>query len=281
MHSIQHPIDLLLLLLLLPDPRQHQQSYGHRHGHSQFTEGNEHWAKQQLVLSLPDHFLLGPHEIEVLWKLLILTASLGTCAFLICLWRTVLTIKPRQYEVTLDQIKKKIDDFKKENRDLEKKIASWEEKVRKAKEAKKQAETKREHKLSLAEVHKLKAQDELGDQELRALTSKIHELKESKKFLEGRCNALSSQKTAKEAVLNLLKKKLDVVVEFSERRKLTAEECNSPGSQPKPAVSLSLIFAGWTGTSLVAFQPVAKRRSGYWSPSFMLKFPVFPGDSGS
>ncbi|XP_045848675.1 transport and Golgi organization protein 1 homolog isoform X2 [Meles meles] len=178
----------------------------------------------QLVLSLPDHFLLGPHEIEVLWKLLILTASLGTCAFLIYLWRTVLAIKPRQYEVTLDQIKKKIDDFKKENRDLEKKIACWEEKVRKAKEAKKQSETKREHKLSLAEVHKLKAQDELGDQELRALTSKNHELKESKKFLEGRCNALSSQKTAKEAELILLKKKLDVVVEFSERRKLTAEE---------------------------------------------------------
>ncbi|VCW66979.1 unnamed protein product [Gulo gulo] len=54
---------------------------------------------------------------------------------------------------TLDQIKKKIDDFKKENGDLEKKLASWEEKIR---EAKKQAETKREHKVSLAEVHKLK-----------------------------------------------------------------------------------------------------------------------------
>ncbi|XP_032698589.1 transport and Golgi organization protein 1 homolog [Lontra canadensis] len=117
--------------------------------------------------------------------------------------------------VTLDQIQMKIDDLKKENRDLEKTII---------REAKKQAEMKREHKLSLAEVgSKLKAQDEL-DQELRALTSKKQELKERKKFLEDQCNALSSQKTAKEAELNLLKKKVDMVVEFSEKRKLTAEE---------------------------------------------------------
>ena len=125
----------------------------------------------------------------------------------------------------------------------------------------------------------LKAQDELGDQELRALTSENQELKgmlfggkkspyggnefasgrermpsclhvlpfslphrnrvlrswhkhtkanssftERKKFLEDQCNALSSQKTAKEAESNLLKKKVDMVVEFSEKRKLTAEE---------------------------------------------------------
>ncbi|XP_044934882.1 loricrin-like [Mustela putorius furo] len=193
------------------------QSYGHGHGHSRFSEGNEHQAKQQLVLSLPDPFCLGPHGIEVLWKLLILTAFLGTCAFLIYLWRTILAIKPRQYEVTLDQIKMKINNLKNENRDLEKNIASWEEKAR---EAKKQAETKREHKRSLAGVRKLKAQDALADQELRALTSKNQELKERKTFLEDQCNALSS----KEAELNLLKKKLDMVVEFSENRKLTAEE---------------------------------------------------------
>ena len=35
--------------------------------------------------------------------------------------------------------------------------------------------------------------------------------------------------------------------------------CMSLGSQPKPAVSLSLIFAGWMRASLVAFQPVPKR----------------------
>ncbi|XP_045848909.1 transport and Golgi organization protein 1 homolog [Meles meles] len=213
-----------------------------------------------LVFSLPDHFRLGPDVTEVLWKLLILTASLGSCAFLIYLWRTVLAIKPRQYGVTLDQIKKKIDDLKKENRDLEKNIASWEEKIR---EAKKQAETKREQreKLSLAEVNKLKeniknveeinenlkdilhckqallqvvrekdiknvdvVQDELDDRELRALAPKNQEMEEYEKFLEDQYNALRSQKTAKEAELNLLKKKVDMVVEFTERQKLTAEE---------------------------------------------------------
>ncbi|XP_047570282.1 transport and Golgi organization protein 1 homolog isoform X12 [Lutra lutra] len=127
-------------------------SYGHGHGHSPFTEGNEHRATQQ--------------------------------------------IKPRQYEVTLEQIKMKINDLKKENSVLEENIASCEE----------------------------KAQDELGDQELRAFTSKNQELKERKKFLEDQRNSLSSQKTAKEAELNLLKKKVDMVVEFSEKRKLTAEE---------------------------------------------------------
>ncbi|XP_045848911.1 transport and Golgi organization protein 1 homolog [Meles meles] len=236
------------------------QRYGHRCGHSPFTEGNEHWATQQLVFSLPDHFRLGPDVTEVLWKLLILTASLGSCAFLIYLWRTVLAIKPRQYGVTLDQIKKKIDDLKKENRDLEKNIASWEEKIR---EAKKQAEMKREQreKLSLAEVNKLKeniknveeinenlkdilhckqallqvvrekdiknvdvVQDELDDRELRALAPKNQEMEEYEKFLEDQYNALRSQKTAKEAELNLLKKKVDMVVEFTERQKLTAED---------------------------------------------------------
>ncbi|XP_032692047.1 transport and Golgi organization protein 1 homolog [Lontra canadensis] len=150
-----------------------------------------------LVLSLPDHFCLGPNVIKVLWKFLILTASLGTCAFLIYFWRTVLTVKPRQYEVTLDQIKKKIDDFKKENRNLEKNLASWEEKIR---EAKKQAETKREHKVSLAEVHKLKQNQVLRSWHKRSKGNSS--FTESKKFLEDKCNAPSSQKTAKEAELN-------------------------------------------------------------------------------
>ncbi|XP_032184514.1 transport and Golgi organization protein 1 homolog, partial [Mustela erminea] len=103
-----------------------------------------------LVLSLPDHFCVGPDVIEVLWKLLILTASLGTCAFLIYLWRTILAVKPRQYEVTLDQIKRNIVELKKENKYLDTNIASWEEKIR---EAKKEAQRKREHKVSLAEIN--------------------------------------------------------------------------------------------------------------------------------
>ncbi|XP_044088835.1 transport and Golgi organization protein 1 homolog [Neovison vison] len=67
-------------------------------------------------------------------------------------------------------------------------------------------------------------QDELDDEVLRAVTCKNQELKESERFLEDRYNALSSQKTAKEAELNLLRKKVDMMVEFSEQQKRTAEE---------------------------------------------------------
>lgn len=47
---------------------------------------------------------------------------------------------------------------------------------------------------------------------------------ESKKVLEQKCNALSSLKAAKEVELKLLRKKLGIVVDFSERRKVAAEE---------------------------------------------------------
>ncbi|VCW84317.1 unnamed protein product [Gulo gulo] len=70
----------------------------------------------------------------------------------------------------------------------------------------------------------LKVQVGLRVQELRALTSENLELKEIETFLEDQGDALSSQETAEEAELNLLKKKVDMMVEFTERRKLTAEE---------------------------------------------------------
>ncbi|XP_044089189.1 transport and Golgi organization protein 1 homolog isoform X2 [Neovison vison] len=188
----------------------------------------------QLVLSLPDHFCVGPDVIEVLWKLLIITACLGTCAFLIYLWRTILAVKPRQYE---DQIKSNINQVQREIKEIEKTIASWEEKIS---EAGKEAHRKRQPKVSLGEINKWKVQDELDDEVLRAVTCKNQELKvlrswhkhtkgnssftESERFLEVRYNALSSQKTAKEAELNLLRKKVDMMVEFSEQQKRTAEE---------------------------------------------------------
>ncbi|XP_044089192.1 transport and Golgi organization protein 1 homolog isoform X2 [Neovison vison] len=90
----------------------------------------------------------------------------------------------------------KISVLKNENEDLQKYIASWEE----------------------------KAQDALAELKLRASTSKNQELKERKIFLEDCDNAPSAQKIAKEAELNILKKKLDMAVEFSEKQKLIAEE---------------------------------------------------------
>ncbi|XP_044088833.1 protein WEAK CHLOROPLAST MOVEMENT UNDER BLUE LIGHT-like 1 [Neovison vison] len=162
------------------------------------------------------------------------------------------------YRFPLDQIKRNINEVQRENKDLEKTIASWEEKIR---EAKKEAQRKRQHKVSLGEINKWKenirivedinenlkdtlrlkqalsevvrardiqtvdvVQDELDDEVLRAVTCKNQELEESERFLEDRYNALSSQKTAKEAELNLLRKKVDMMVEFTEQQKRTAEE---------------------------------------------------------
>ncbi|XP_044927843.1 transport and Golgi organization protein 1 homolog isoform X1 [Mustela putorius furo] len=211
-----------------------------------------------LVLSLPDHFCVGPDVIEVLWKLLIITACLGACAFLIYLWRTILAVKPRQYEVTLDQIKRKIVELKKENKYLDTNIASWEEKIR---EAKQESHRKRAHKVSLAEINECKenikhleiinknlkdtlhlkqalseivrardiqtmdgVQDELDDEVPRALRCENQKLKEKEKFLEDRYSAPSFRKIAKEAEFNLLMKKVDMMVEFTEQQKRTAEE---------------------------------------------------------
>ncbi|XP_032183388.1 cTAGE family member 15-like [Mustela erminea] len=67
-------------------------------------------------------------------------------------------------------------------------------------------------------------QDELDDEVPRALSCENQELKEKEKFLEDRYSALSSQKIAKEAELNLLMKKVDMMVEFTEQQKRTAEE---------------------------------------------------------
>ncbi|XP_057172108.1 transport and Golgi organization protein 1 homolog isoform X3 [Ursus arctos] len=214
---------------------------------------------RKLVHVVPDRFILGLDGAGVLWNFAILTGYLGICAFLIYIWRTVLAIAPRQYEVTLQQIAEKIHRLKNENRELAKEISIWEEKIRERK--KHRAEMKREHQFLSDKILKLKenigkvervnanlsvalhfkrtmlqamreknvknedmAQDALEDEEQGDLESKKRVLKESKKVLEQKCNALSSLKAAKEVELKLLRKKLGIVVDFSERRKVAAEE---------------------------------------------------------
>lgn len=67
-------------------------------------------------------------------------------------------------------------------------------------------------------------------QQNQVLRSRAHSYKENSsftertKFLEQRCNALSSLKAAKEVELKLLRKKVDIVVDFSERRTAAAEK---------------------------------------------------------
>ncbi|XP_045644878.1 transport and Golgi organization protein 1 homolog isoform X3 [Ursus americanus] len=217
------------------------------------------YPNPNLVHVVPDRFILGLDGAGVLWNFAILTGYLGICAFLIYIWRTVLAIAPRQYEVTLQQIAEKIHRLKNENRELAKEISIWEEKIRERK--KHRAEMKREHQFLSDKILKLKenigkvervnanlsvalhfkrtmlqamreknvknedmAQDALEDEEQGALESKKRVLKESKKVLEQKCNALSSLKAAKEVELKLLRKKLGIVMDFSERRKVAAEE---------------------------------------------------------
>uniref|UniRef100_A0A3Q7NJR3 Transport and Golgi organization protein 1 homolog n=1 Tax=Callorhinus ursinus TaxID=34884 RepID=A0A3Q7NJR3_CALUR len=69
----------------------------------------------------------------------------------------------------------------------------------------------------------LKGQDELEDGEQRALRAKKRALQECEELLEDHCNALSSLKTAQEAELNMLRRKVDIVVDFSNQRQVAAE----------------------------------------------------------
>ncbi|XP_077930874.1 uncharacterized protein LOC118523448 isoform X2 [Halichoerus grypus] len=175
-----------------------------------------------LVHVVPGRFPLGPDGVGVLWKLPIITAPLGVCVLLIYIWRTILAIKPRQYQVTLQQIKEKIHRLRTENRELAQEISLWELKIQEGK--KHLAETKSEHKFLSEEVLQWKAQDASEDGEQRAFRAKKRELQEYQRWMEDHCNALSSLKTTQEAELKLLRRKVGIVVDFSEQRRVAAEE---------------------------------------------------------
>ncbi|XP_005621528.1 transport and Golgi organization protein 1 homolog isoform X4 [Canis lupus familiaris] len=177
---------------------------------------------KKFVHILPGHFPLGSDGVEILWTLTVVTESLGICAFLIYLWRTIFAVEPQEYQVNLQQITEKINWFEKESRELAEEISIWEQKIREAK--KHLSETKTENMFLSDETPKLKLQDEFEDPELRVLRSKKYDLEDSKKVLEDKCNALSSVKTTKEAELKQLKKKMDTLAEFYEQTKVAAEE---------------------------------------------------------
>ncbi|KAM7228166.1 hypothetical protein CapIbe_020620 [Capra ibex] len=112
------------------------------------------YPKIRLVRILPDHFHLGPDAHEILWKLTMITASLGISAFVIFFWRTVLAVKPPVYQVNLEQISEKINHFVKENRQLAENIASMEQKINDSK--KRLQETRRQNKMCSHEALKFK-----------------------------------------------------------------------------------------------------------------------------
>ncbi|XP_077921694.1 uncharacterized protein LOC118555505 isoform X1 [Halichoerus grypus] len=70
----------------------------------------------------------------------------------------------------------------------------------------------------------LAAQDASEDGEQRAFRAKKRELQEYQRWMEDHCNALSSLKTTQEAELKLLRRKVGIVVDFSEQRRVAAEE---------------------------------------------------------
>ncbi|XP_077930162.1 uncharacterized protein LOC118548226 [Halichoerus grypus] len=70
----------------------------------------------------------------------------------------------------------------------------------------------------------LAAQDASEDGEQRAFRAKKRELQECQQLLEDHCNALRSLKTTQEAELKMLRRKVDIVVDFSKQRRVAAEE---------------------------------------------------------
>ncbi|CAD7683610.1 unnamed protein product [Nyctereutes procyonoides] len=130
--------------------------------------------RRTFVCILPGHFPPGSDGVEILWTLTVITASLGICAFLIYLWRTILAVEPQEYQVNLQQITEKINWFEKESRELAEEISIWEQKIREAK--KHLSETETENMFLSDETPKLKLQDEFEDPELRVLRSKKYDL---------------------------------------------------------------------------------------------------------
>ncbi|XP_077930798.1 uncharacterized protein LOC118550307 [Halichoerus grypus] len=70
----------------------------------------------------------------------------------------------------------------------------------------------------------LAAQDASEDGEQRAFRAKKRELQEYQQWMEDLCNALRSLKTTQEAELKILRRKVDIVVDFSKQRRVAAKE---------------------------------------------------------
>ncbi|XP_076997609.1 transport and Golgi organization protein 1 homolog [Tamandua tetradactyla] len=81
--------------------------------------------------TLPDSFRSGSDFLECLWKSIIVAAYLGIALFAIFIWSTVLAVKPRKYQVNLQQISNKIKTFKHETAEIAQKISMWEQKISK------------------------------------------------------------------------------------------------------------------------------------------------------
>lgn len=143
---------------------------------------------KKFVHILPGHFPLGSDGVRILWTLTIIIASLGICAFLIYLWRTILASQDKFEEPELRDLRST------------------------------KCDQEGPHPSPFPNTSKFSSH-------VHTHTEEKHPLQTIKRsFLEDKYNTLSSVKTTKEAELKQLRKKVDTLVEFYEQRKVAAEK---------------------------------------------------------
>ncbi|KAK2086491.1 Transport and Golgi organization protein 1 [Saguinus oedipus] len=81
-----------------------------------------------LVSTLPDDVQPGPDFYGLPWKPVLITAFLGIASVAVVIWRTILVVKSRVYQVTEQQISEKLKIIRKENTELVQKLSNYEQK---------------------------------------------------------------------------------------------------------------------------------------------------------
>ncbi|XP_077892212.1 transport and Golgi organization protein 1 homolog isoform X1 [Ictidomys tridecemlineatus] len=94
------------------------------------------YLSKMLFTTLPDDTQPGPDFYGLPWKPVVFAVFFGIVSFVIFSWRTAL-VKDRVYQVSEQQISKKVNNFMKENEELMQKLSNYEQKM---KESKKQVQ---------------------------------------------------------------------------------------------------------------------------------------------
>nr|XP_031302921.1 transport and Golgi organization protein 1 homolog isoform X2 [Camelus dromedarius] len=74
----------------------------------------------------------GSDVYELLWKLLLLVVAWDVSSFLLFVWRTIRSVKPRASQVTLKQMTEQIKNLENEKRELAENISAWVQKTNNA-----------------------------------------------------------------------------------------------------------------------------------------------------
>ncbi|KAM6163781.1 LOW QUALITY PROTEIN: transport and Golgi organization protein 1 homolog [Rhynchocyon petersi] len=128
----------------------------------------------ELVATLPDDVQPGPDFYGLPWKPVLTTAFLGIISFAIFLWRTVLALKPRIYQVSEQQIAEKIKNIMKENAELVETLSNYEQKIKDSKK----------------HIQESMKQNRILSDKAITFENKIKELEETNDFLDGKAQSL-------------------------------------------------------------------------------------------